>query len=309
MSALLEVIAPGMLTTVQDLGRVGHQREGVPVSGAMDPWALETGNALLGNPRGAAALEIALAGPTLRMRAEALLCFTGADFGAEVAGRRIAPWTVVQARAGDTIRCAGPARGAWAYLCFAGGIDVPPVLGSRSTYLRGGFGGFEGRTLRAGDVLHAGPARSPMGAGTALDPAAVHAPVAAFVARAVPGPEEHLFGREAVESFYGSAFAVSPQSDRMGYRLDGPRIRPAAPSGDLASEGTAWGLVQVPPDGQPIVLMADRQTTGGYARIATVASVDVPRIAQLLPGGIVRFRRVTVDEAREAALAERRLLP
>ena len=305
-SAVLRAVSPGMLTTVQDLGRPGHQAEGVPVSGAMDRFALEIGNILLGNERGAAALEIALRGPTLRVLRDLSLCVCGADLGATLAGAAVPLWKAVRARQGDEISFTAQQRGVWAYLCVQGGIDVPMVLGSRSTYLRAGLGGMEGRALKIGDVVRA--FSSSVGSpDLTLPPGMTPALGSRVEVRAVPGPQDSLFDSESIERFFKEEFTVAAQSDRMGYRLQGPPLRLAG-GADILSDGTALGSVQVPAGGQPIVLMADRQTTGGYAKIATVISVDVPRIAQLAPGGTVSFHRVTIEQAQDAAVRHGELL-
>lgn len=307
MTGSFEVLSPGMLTTVQDLGRHGHQSQGVPVSGAMDTFALQVGNLLLGNDPGAAGLEIALHGPVLRCLRGIEVCVCGADLGAQCSGDPVPLWRPFRVRPGDDISFAGQRLGVWAYLCVEAGIDVPLVLGSRSTYLRAGLGGLDGRQLRAGDVIATLPA-GPGGPGRPLPSADVPALAARAEARAVPGPQDSLFDPGALEMLFSAQFTVSTQSDRMGYRLQraadapgGRGPRRSSTRAEIPSAGTALGSIQVLPDGDPIVLMADRQTTGGYPQIATVISVDVARIAQLPPGGTVAFRPVTVEEAQEAA--------
>ncbi len=298
MSAVLEVLEPGVLSTVQDLGRFGQQRHGVGTAGAMDRFALEVGNLLVGNPRGAAAVETGLGGLRLRALEDRTVAVTGADLGADVPR-----WKSLRLRKGEELRFRAAVRGAWAYAAVAGGIDAPVVLGSRSTCLRSGIG----RALRAGDVLRAGPPGPAAREGRALVEGEVPAYPDLVPVRAVLGPEEGRFLEESVAAFLAEPFEVTPQSNRMGYRLRGPALRHRE-GADLLSDATAPGLVQVPADGQPIVLMADRQTTGGYARIATVISADLPAVAQARPGGRVAFRAVTVEEAQELAARRERLL-
>ena len=300
MSLAFEVAAPGMLTTVQDLGRRGYRGQGVPVSGAMDPFALQAGNLLVGNPRGAAALEMALRGPVLRVLADTIVAACGADFGATLSGEPLPPWESVSAHAGQTLAFGSPARGTWAYLCVSGGIDVPEVMGSRSTYVRAGLGGLEGRPLGSGDLLQVGapgpgaaPVRSlPL---AEIPPIGQHADV-----RVVLGPQEEMFSRGAIDAFFSSRYTVTPRSDRMGYRLRGERLRFEGET-EILSEGVTEGSIQVPPDGQPIVLMPDCQTTGGYAKIAVAISADLPRLAQLAPGSTVRFLPADLEEAWAAS--------
>jgi antagonist of KipI len=300
---VLQVISPGMLATVQDLGRPGCQSQGVPVSGAMDRFSLQAGNIVLGNPRGAAGLEIALQGPSLRVLGDIAVCVFGADLGASVDGAVLARGRAVVLKPGQVISFSGQRAGVWAYLCVEGGLDVPLVLGSRSTYMRARLGGVEGRSLRAGDSLRA---LQPGGAPRRANVPALELPGRVTV-RAVPGPQDGMFPPESIETFFSTEFRVTAQSDRMGYRLQGPALKLAG-AADILSDGTALGAVQVPAGGQPIVLMADRQTTGGYAKIATVISPDVPRLAQLPPGGVVTFSRVSVEEAQDAAAEQARLL-
>lgn len=297
----LRVENPGTLTTVQDLGRYGHERFGVPVSGAMDTFALRAANALVGNEPNAACFEIALDGVTLTAAADCVIAATAPDCAVRVNGRALPAWTALFVRAGQTVEVI-KASG-YAYLAVSGGIEVPLVLGSRSTFLRGGFGGLDGRALRAGDALPAGPARNPFPfAGRAL-PAAHRPPY-----REQPeveillGPQLDHFDDEARAAFLNAPFTVSNDSDRMGYRLTGPAIAPRR--ADLISEPMPLGAVQVPAGGQPIVMMADRPTTGGYPKIATVIRADGPLLAQCPPGAAVRFRATTVEAAQHKHRAQ-----
>jgi KipI family sensor histidine kinase inhibitor len=286
----LTVLDGGLLTTVQDLGRRGYQRYGVPVAGAMDAFALQAANRLVGNAPGEAALEITVAGPRLQASDNCLVAVTGGDLGPMVNGRPLPMWLAVFVRRGSVLDFAGQRTGARAYLAVAGGIAVPPVLGSRATYLSGGFGGYQGRALRAGDVLPLGraPADLLALAGQELPPEARPAYAEAPTVRAIPGPQDDYFTAEALATFFSSEYVVSATADRMGYRLQGPHLahRGAA---EIISAGVVTGAVQVPADGQPIVLMADHQTSGGYPVIATVLSADIPLLAQCLPGSRLRF--------------------
>jgi biotin-dependent carboxylase-like uncharacterized protein len=266
----------------------------------MDPFALRAANLLVGNPPEAAALEITLVGPTLRATEPVLIAVTGADLALRVNGWDLPPWMAVYVRQGWLIEFGGRRVGCRAYLAVAGGIGVPPVLGSRSTCLSGGFGGYEGRALRAGDVLLIGQVsfHLPSLAGRSF-PAGLLPPCGDTPeVHVVLGPQDDYFTAEGVATFLGAEYRVGSLSDRMGYRLQGPPILHRGATG-IISDGVPLGAVQVPADGQPIVMMADRQTTGGYPKIATVISADVPLLAQCMPGqSTVRFKVVSVEEAQ-----------
>jgi antagonist of KipI len=294
---VLEILDGGLLTTVQDTGRRGYQRYGVPASGAMDLLALRAANRLVGNPDDCAALEATLLGPRLRVLAPVTLALTGGDLGATVDGRPAPRWESFDAAAGATLAFSGVRDGVRAYLAVAGGLDVPVVLGSRSTYLRSRLGGLEGRALKAGDLLRA------VGVRPVIDAAGRRVPEEdrpvyghAHRLRVVLGPQDDEFTPAGVRTFLSSTYAVTPQSDRMGCRLAGAAIEHAS-GPDIVSDGTPPGAVQVAGDGMPIVLMADRGTAGGYTKIATVISADLPRLAQAAPGDSVRFEAVSVGEA------------
>jgi antagonist of KipI len=296
----LEVLDGGLLTTVQDLGRHGYEQYGVPVAGAMDSFALRVANHLAGNPPHAAVLEITLAGPRLRATEKCLVAVTGADLGLRVNGWDLPPWMVVFVREGWTIEFAGRKTGCRAALAVAGGVDVEPVMGSRSTYLSGGFGGLEGRALQRGDLIPVGQVHYPLPerAGRTFPRHLTVNYSDAPEVRVVLGPQDDYFTEAGVAAFLSGEYTVSSTSDRMGCRLQGPPITHKDATG-IISDGIPLGTVQVPPDGQPIVMMADRQTTGGYPKIATIASADIPLLAQCAPGqSSVRFRAVSVEEAQ-----------
>ncbi len=296
----LEVLDGGLLTTVQDLGRYGYERLGVPVAGAMDPFALQAANILVGNRPGEAALEITLVGPTLRATESCLIAITGADLSPRLNGQEMPMWMAVFVRKGWLIEFGERKSGCRAYLAVAGGIDVPPIMGSKSTYLRGGVGGFEGRALKEGDLIPIGrPAyHLPSLAGNEFPADRIPEYSDAPEVCVILGPQDDHFTEEGIATFLSSEYKVSPASDRMGYRLQGPEIAHKGPTG-IISDGIALGSVQVPADRQPIVMMADRQTTGGYPKIATVISADIPLLAQCVPGAsTVTFKAVTVEEAQ-----------
>ncbi len=308
--SVVEVLRPGFLTTVQDRGRHGYQKFGVPVSGAVDEIALRVGNVLVGNPQGAAALEMTAVGPQLRFLTDAVVALTGAEGEADLAGRP-APWyQSFLARAGQVLEVRTCAHGLRAYLAVAGGIDVPILLGSRSTCLVAGFGGFQGRALSTGDVLPVGQLPAPLAELANREVPQEWRPRHASPAtvRVMLGPQDDAFTEAGCRTFLESQYRVSPHADRMGCRLDGPRIA-HRDSADIISDWIPLGGVQVPGDGEPIILLADRQTTGGYPKIATVIAPDVGLVAQRRPGEILRFLAVSVAETQrimrevEAALA------
>lgn len=302
-AASLRVEQPGPLCTMQDQGRSAAARYGVPASGAMDQFALAAANRLLDNPPDAAALEVTAGSATLTLLAATPLAITGADLQATLHGWRVPPWCVVRGLAGMQVRFwrRGTSWGGRAYLAVPGGFAVPPVLGSRSTYLAGGFGGLDGRMLRSGDVLAALP--------TTGDPAGLVGRVWAAACppyranptlRLLPGPHARLFDHATHATLTSSHFTISSTSNRMGYRLESPTpLLPAAPV-SIPSLGVVPGVVQVPPDGQPILLMADAQTTGGYPIIGVVIGADLPLAAQLLPGDTVQFASVDLATANAA---------
>jgi antagonist of KipI len=302
---VLDVLDGGLLTTVQDLGRVGAQQYGVPVSGAMDAWALRSANRLVGNEDGSAALEITMVGPVLRFDGPAMIALAGAHLGAHLDGRPMAPWQSVAAPAGGELSFAGARDGMRAYLAIAGGIDVPLVLGSRSTLLKVRLGGFKGRALAAGDRVPIGPCAPVIDrARRRLPGESVPVYGHTHTLRVVMGPQDDAFTDEGTRTFLSARYTLGSQSDRVGCRLTGPPVAHRR-GADIVSDGTAFGSVQVSGDGLPIVLMADRGTTGGYAKIATVASVDLSRLAQAAPGDEVRFTRVGIDEAQALLRAAR----
>lgn len=313
----IRVLSSGLLTTLQDLGRIGRQRAGIPVCGAMDRTALRIANLLVGNPHDAAALEATLIGPALEFDEPTLIAITGADFGAAINDQPIPAWHAVYVPRGGKLRVGSHGPGCRPYIAIAGGLDVPGVFGSRSTYVRAEFGGLDGRALRAGDTLRAGlPGELSCAIQHSLDGAADHPAIAKWtigapvrprysadpIVRVIEDAQTHELTAESRERFFGAPFRVSASSDRMGYRLDGLELALGRPI-EMLSEGVAFGTIQLPPGGAPIVLMADRQTTGGYPRIGTVASVDLPLIAQLKPGDRVRFRPISLADAQRLYLA------
>ncbi len=292
-----EVIQPGPLTTIQDLGRYGYQQYGVPTSGAMDNYALRLSNLLLGNDE-AACLEITLFGLQLRVLQDTVIAITGADLGATLNKSPLPLWEAVAVHRSDLISFSHPKSGCRAYLGVAGGIEIPRVMGSAATYTRAGIGGIEGRALRVGDRLQIVES-----ARVAVEREIPRKYIPEYKReielRVILGPQDDRFTEYGIHTFRHSEYTISTKADRMGYRLEGPRIEHQA-GADIISDGIPLGAVQVPGDGLPIILLADRQTTGGYTKMAAVISVDIPKLAQAKPGDKVRFTQVTEYQAHQA---------
>ena len=311
----IRVERPGLATTIQDLGRTGHRRHGVGVGGAVDSLALRVANILVGNAAGEAAIEITLLGPTLVFDAPAVVAIAGGDLGPLLDGRPIEAYRPLPVPVGGRISFSAPRRGCRAYLACTGGFAIPPVLGGRGTDPVAGIGGIAGRPLAAGDVLTGrGPAAAVAAAAARLaaaparwSAAAELRPAFAGTIRVMPGDEFGWFTPAAIEAWLGGEFTVGADSDRMGSRLEGPRLELAAPW-ELLSECVVAGTVQVPPSGRPIVLLAGHATTGGYPRIAQVAAVDLPELAQAAPGTRLRFRGIDPAESRRLLLERERAL-
>ena len=302
----IRVLRPGLLMTVQDFGRHGHQHMGLCPGGAMDPVSLVLANALVGNEPGAAALELTVLGPDLEFEHDTLIALVGAEFEADIPLNR-----PVLVTGGSHISISRAARGARGYLTAAGGIAVPEVLGSRSTYIPGGFGGLDGRVLKRGDLLPLSPQVAQLSAerfaalknkrGWSVRWSALPLTVPdrePIVLHAIDGEHFADFDANMQRVFFDTIWRVTPDSNRMGYRLAGPPLA-RAKTDEILSGPTCLGSVQVPANGVPIALMADHQTTGGYPRISEIASADVPRLAQIAPGGTVHFARCALDMAAE----------
>jgi biotin-dependent carboxylase-like uncharacterized protein len=289
------VLTPGSYTTVQDNGRYGYQQMGVPVSGALDLFSFKIANFLVGNPEGCAGLEVSIAGPRLAVLKEADVSLAGADMEAKLNSKPVEPWTSFRVTPGDVLSFYQVRSGCRAYMAVTGGIDTPEVMGSRATYAGGRFGGYHGRPLKKGDILKGGKGR------LLNSPKYLHSEyrpryLSEIVLRAIAGPQDFYF-REGLAIFFQSVFSVSTRSDRMGYRLTGPEIvqREDMPK-SIISEPSMPGGIQISPDRQPIILLVE-QTMGGYAKIATVISTDIPNIAQAIPGDSIQFEKVSLETA------------
>ena len=309
---MIEIVRAGLLTTVQDLGRYGAQRFGVPASGAMDARALRIANRLVGNDDNAAGLEVTLVGPQLQFHADTLIAICGGDWHVTIGNRRFPMNRPAWIASGSRLDLGHAVAGCRTYVAIAGGIDVAPVLGSRATYLRSGFGGMKGRALKKGDrlAMHTGahaqfpglrsaPAFTDHGFAAPKWSVRVDADRLTLRPqriRFLPGRHWKQLAETVRNAFLGEIFRVGTASDRMGYRLEGARMEPHN-YGNIASEAVAFGTIQLPPDGSPIILMADRQTVGGYPRVGEVASVDLPLLAQLKPGDTLRFEEITLSDA------------
>lgn len=295
---MLTILEPGISNTIQDAGRWGYQVFGVPVSGAMDVFALRAANMRVGNARDQAALEIRTR-ITMQTGCPHLIAVTGANARFEINGRAMPMWTSVFARGGSLIEIA-PGRG-WVYLAAHGAMDVPRVMGSQSTYARGKFGGLDGRALAAGDDIAIGASAITdlvAAAGRRAPDRVIACAYRHHAVRVILGPHDDWFTPDAINALTHTEFVVTESADRMGYRLRGAVLERRA--GELISCGVTFGAIQVPADGQPIILMADHQTTGGYPIIATVISADIPLVAQRAPGERLAFQIVGIEEAQRA---------
>ena len=304
---MIEILGAGALTTVQDRGRHGCLRWGVGTAGAMDGMALAAGNILLGNDAGVAAVEVQVFPFRVRFTADCAFALTGADCVAQLDGVPLLPWSSQHARAGQELKLgtpkAGPARTSRAYLCLPGGVDVPVVLNSRSTQLRGAFGGLGGRALQRGDVLRAAtPEAKGAATGLALLPPELAMPLkrdGVPAVRVLPAAEYERYTPQSRAGFWRNEWKITPQSDRYGYRLSGEALQAKAPM-EMRSHGIVPGVIQVPPDGQPIVQMRDAQPTGGYPKFGTVIEADLWRLGQAPIGSRIRFVETTWEEALDA---------
>jgi len=295
--ATFEVLESGILTTIQDLGRYGFSQFGVPPSGALDTFSLRVSNLLVGNEE-EAGLEITLMGLRIRALKEVVIAITGGDLSPTLNGEPVEMWRTHLLVQDDVIAFKKVSAGCRAYLSAGGGFVVPKIMGSSSTYLSGKFGGLEGRSLRRGDVLYTSNSSS------SLDKLGLRFPSdwipsleKEVLLRVIPGPQDHHFTEKGFQTLTSSSYEVTPQCDRMGIRLEGPRIerRPDVEE-SIISEGLISGAVQVPGDGKPIIILTEL-VTGGYTKIVTIIATDLPRVAQLKPGDRVKFKRISIEEA------------
>lgn len=303
----ITVLNPGLLTTVQDMGRVGYQQFGVSVSGVMDPRATSIANILVGNDEGEAVLECTMLGPQLRFDAPNCIAITGGDLGPTLDGKPIPNYCAVSVEAGQVLRFTGPKTGCRAFIAFAGGLDIPVVMGSRSTYMKAKIGGLAGRKLAKDDVIGFRAPRTQLKNMKDRNLYPEFVPRDVYTVRVVMGPQDDAFTDAGVKTFLSETYTVTPEFDRMGCRLEGAVIEHKE-SGDIISDGIAFGAIQVPSAGKPIIMLADRQTTGGYTKIANVITADFRIIGQLKAGDKVRFEKVSIAHAQDALLTQRAAL-
>lgn len=311
--SVLEVVEPGIFTTIQDLGRKGYFASGIPPSGAMDRFAFRMGNLLVKNPIDEAGIEMTAIGMKIRVLKKTVIALTGADFSAKLNGHSIPLWQTVSLKEGDVLSIEKPNRGWRGYLCVAGGIDVPPVLGSKSTYTLGGLGGIRGRPLKKGDLIPVGIPRSSLDTlkGRKAKESVLPEAGSEKKLRVVLGPQDDHVKEESIEVFLNTPYQVSIRSNRVGYRFEGPQLffkeRPQSrdagldPS-NIVDDGNAIGGIQIPAGKEPICLGPDGVTMGGYVKIACLIAADMDRMAQLKPKDLARFKSVTVEEARSILL-------
>ena len=306
----IEIVSPGNRLTIQDMGRRGSQRYGVSVSGVLDLQAAAIANRLVGNPVASALLESTFGGVTIRFEKDTKVAVTGADVNVEIDRFPMPIWETLIAPAGSEFSVSMPSAGLYAYVAIEGGIDVPEVLGSRSTHIASGLGGYQGRALIEGDALLLGSASDPVSsprAGTAVSSNLLPAcKDDARRIRVIAGPQFDAFDDEAKTKFFGSMFSVSNLTDRQGARLEGAEVPAIGGKHDIVSDPAYMGAVQIPADGKPIVLLADRQPTGGYAKIASVISADIPTVVQKTPGSEIGFELIDITVAQELAAEFRR---
>ena len=301
---MIEIITPGLLTSVQDFGRVGVMKNGFTQNGAMDRYSMTVANRLCGNCDSAPVLEMTVLGVTARFTQDTVICVSGADFGTKINDKPIKRNKAYKINKGDILSMGAAKSGMRAYLAVAGGIVGEYVFGSASTNLKFAFGGHFGKKLQSGDVLSIGTGAFPLGEIDKWEiPESEYSKDAQL--RVVLGPQNEMFTDEDIRLFLSQEYEVNAQSDRMGIRLSGEPLK-SKNGMDIISDGIVFGSVQVPNSGEPIILMADHQTTGGYAKIATVISVDLPRAAQLSAGNTVRFKSVTVEEAEQEDKKQKR---
>lgn len=290
----MKIVIAGLLSTIQDRGRYGYLKSGIGTNGVMDTQAYDTANALVGNENGEAVIETTFMGPAIEFDEECICAITGADMEPKLDDEPVEMYQPFKILPGQTLSMGMAVNGFRGYIAFAGGIDVPVVMNSRSTNLKCKIGGYEGRALAKDDILAIGE--------SSIDESSILSKSASkpfyentITARVIEGPQADYFTEEGKQTFYSNEYEVMLESDRMGFRLEGPEIE-NIDGVDIVSDGIAFGAIQVPPSGKPIILLADRQTTGGYAKIATVISDDIPKLVQLPLGGKVRFAPVEIEE-------------
>ena len=303
----ITVLNPGLMTTVQDQGRIGYQQFGVSVSGVMDPRSAALANILVGNDEKEAVLECTMMGPHLQFNVANCIAITGGDLMPTLDGKPIPNYTAVKVEAGQVLKFTMPKTGCRAFIAFAGGLDIPEVMGSRSTYMKAKIGGVEGRKLAKDDVIGFRAPKAELKNMNFRSMASEFVPRKEYTVRVVLGPQDDYFTDAGIQTFLSEVYSVTAEFDRMGCRLEGAVIQHKE-GGDIISDGIAFGAIQVPSSGKPIIMLGDRQTTGGYTKIANVISADFRILAQLKQGDKVRFEKVSVKAAQDALLTQRAAL-
>lgn len=306
--AAVRIIEAGPLTTVQDKGRIGYQKYGMPTAGAMDFFSFNVANLLVGNKDNQAVLEFTMQGMRIEFLQDTAIAITGAEAVPFKNNEPIPMWETIYVHKGSIVDIQRITNGLRGYIAFAGGINVQKVLGSRSTYLRGNIGGFNGRRLISGDLLYIGEPSTKLDFLTVRKLPRLLIPIVKEIEeiRVILGPQSDAFEKESIKTFFESIYEITEQSDRMGYRLKGPVLKHKK-GADIISDAIPHGAIQVPGDGYPIILLADRQTVGGYTKIAVVINVDLNKLAQLKPGTKIKFKEVTLEQAYEALFAQERI--
>lgn len=299
----IRILKGGMMTTVQDLGRTGYQSQGFSVAGVMDVRSFKIANLLLDNPENEAVLEFTLIGPTLEFTSATIIAITGGDFHPTINGEPAPMYTAIYMNKGDILKFGSARTGSRGYVAFSSYLEIPVVMGSRCTNMKSSLGGFKGRKLRAGDYMNFRLKRRYLPFFLSRKLQLDEFDQEETVLRVVMGPQDDMFSKQGIETFLNSEYTVTSDFDRMGCRLEGPFIAPKETS-DIISDGIAFGSVQVPSHGKPIILLSDRQTTGGYAKIATVASVDIPKLVQRKTDHKIRFEAISVTESQRLYLEE-----
>ncbi|MCP3738475.1 biotin-dependent carboxyltransferase family protein [Rossellomorea sp. BNER] len=317
---MLKIKKPGLLSSIQDLGRYGFQKHGVIASGVMDPLAHRISNLLVGNDENEPTIEITLLGPVMEFTETTLISICGANMNATIDGQPAPLWRTILIKKGSELRIGQSRQGCRAYIAIAGGINVPSIMNSKSTYLRAAIGGYQGRALKAEDELQPGKIGSiSKKIIQALTPLLDNTPFTEMewtvaselisihhkkpFIRVTAGRQYDLFSKDSLHNFFNKSFNISSQSDRMGYRLEGPKLE-LQNEEEMISEAVSFGTIQVPSNGNPIILLADRQTTGGYPKIAQIVTVDLPYVAQLKPGDRIAFKEITVKESQKLYLEQ-----
>lgn len=303
---IFEVMKPGLLTTIQDLGRYGYQKYGLAVSGPADSYSHRMANILVGNDVNAALLEITLMGLKLKVREPGIIAVTGGDLGPTINGSPVQTWTSMEVAEGDIIQFTGAKSGCRSYLAAAGGIDVPLVLGSRATDIVGKIGGLAGRALQKGDIITVMQDAKKHRKGRRATEGMIPQYKSNVHIRVILGPQDEAFTKEGISTFLSSEYTVTKEVDRMGCRLEGPEVEHKE-SADIISEGIFYGAIQVPKSGQPIIFLVGRQSIGGYTKIGGVATVDLPKLGQVKPGDTITFSEVSIDRAQEEHREQERM--